>query len=119
VRDPFRWIAASSLIRPKNVEAVLKAFAVAREREARLILDIFGDGPDRSRLENVALELGCSESVKFRGHVRRQALFAELEKAYQNRDWFLQRIKVDPMMDPLKGDPRFEAIVKKLNFPNS
>jgi len=81
VRDPFRWIAASSLIRPKNVEAVLKAFAVAREREARLILDIFGDGPDRSRLLNVALELGCSESVKFRGHVRRQALFAELEKA--------------------------------------
>jgi TolB-like protein len=49
----------------------------------------------------------------------KDAAFAELEKAYQNHDWFLQRIKVDPMMDPLKGDPRFEAIVKKLNFPNS
>jgi TolB-like protein len=45
------------------------------------------------------------------------AAFAELEKAYQNHDWFLQRIKVDPMMDPLRGDPRFDEIVKKLNFP--
>jgi len=81
VRDPFRWVTASSLIRPKNVEAVLKAFAFAREREAGLILDIFGDGPDCSRLESIASELGCSESVRFRGHVRRQDLFAELEEA--------------------------------------
>jgi TolB-like protein/Tfp pilus assembly protein PilF len=44
--------------------------------------------------------------------------FVELEKAYQNHDWFLQRIKVDPFMDPLRGDPRFDAMVKRLNFPN-
>ena len=43
--------------------------------------------------------------------------FAELEKAYQNHDWFLQRIKVDPFMDPLRDDPRFDAIVKRLNYP--
>ncbi len=42
--------------------------------------------------------------------------FAELEKAYQNHDWFLQRIKVDPFMDPLRDDPRFDEFVKKLNF---
>lgn len=47
----------------------------------------------------------------------KDAAFAELEKAYQNHDWFLQRIKVDPMMDPLRDDPRFDAIVKRLNFP--
>ncbi len=45
--------------------------------------------------------------------------FAELEKAYQNRDWFLQRIKVDPFMDPLRNDPRFDELVRKLNFPHS
>ena len=48
----------------------------------------------------------------------KNAAFAELEKAYQNHDWFLQRIKVDPLADPLRGDPRFDAIVKRLNFPN-
>lgn len=47
----------------------------------------------------------------------KDAAFAELEKAYQNRDWFLQRIKVDPMMDPLRDDPRFDSMVKRLKFP--
>jgi len=47
----------------------------------------------------------------------KDAAFAELERAYQNHDWFFQRIKVDPMMDPLRDDPRFDAMVKRLNFP--
>jgi hypothetical protein len=47
----------------------------------------------------------------------KNAAFAELEKSFQNRDWFLPRIKVDPFMDPLRGDPRFDAMVKRLNLP--
>jgi serine/threonine protein kinase len=43
--------------------------------------------------------------------------FAELEIAYREHDWFLQRIKVDPFMDPLRDDPRFADLVKRLNFP--
>lgn len=43
--------------------------------------------------------------------------FASLEKAYRDHDWFLQRIKVDPFMDPLRDDPRFAEMVKRLNFP--
>jgi glycosyltransferase involved in cell wall biosynthesis len=81
VRDHFSWVTASSLIRPKNVEAVLRAFAFARAREPRLTLAIFGEGPDRSRLEAIALDLGCTQSVSFKGHVRREALFAEMERA--------------------------------------
>ena len=37
-----------------------------------------------------------------------------LERAY--RDRALSNIKVDPMLDPLRGDPRFEALVAKI-FP--
>jgi TolB-like protein/Tfp pilus assembly protein PilF len=44
--------------------------------------------------------------------------FAELEKAYQNHDWFLQRVKVDPFMDPLRDDPRFDELVRRLKFPD-
>jgi TolB-like protein/Tfp pilus assembly protein PilF len=47
----------------------------------------------------------------------RDAAFAELEKAFKNRDWFLNRIKVDPFMDPLRDDPRFETMVERLNLP--
>jgi TolB-like protein/Flp pilus assembly protein TadD len=48
----------------------------------------------------------------------KDAAFAELEKAYQNHDWFLQRIKVDPFADPLRDDPRFNEMVKRLKFPD-
>src|SRR6266436_610895 len=43
--------------------------------------------------------------------------FAELEKAYQAHDWFFQRLKVDPFMDPLRDDPRFKNLVRRLGLP--
>lgn len=80
-RGRFRWITASSLIPAKNVEAVIRAFAKARRREPRLTLRVCGDGPDRSRLERLALKLGCSDAVSFAGHISRDALFSELQRA--------------------------------------
>ncbi len=43
------------------------------------------------------------------------ALGAELEKAFENRDWVLHRLKVDPFMDPLRDDPRFKEMLKRFN----
>ena len=37
-----------------------------------------------------------------------------LERAYQDRGPDIAFIKVDPMLDPLRGDPRFEALVAKV-----
>lgn len=47
----------------------------------------------------------------------RDDAFAELERAYEEKDWQLQRIKVDPFMDSLRDDPRYKAMLKKMNFP--
>ena len=47
----------------------------------------------------------------------RDAAFAELERSYKARDWFLQRLKTDPFMEPLRGDPRYPAMLKRLNLP--
>ena len=42
---------------------------------------------------------------------------AELENSVLEHDYLLPRIKVEPFLDPLRGDPRFDRIVKQLNFP--
>jgi tetratricopeptide (TPR) repeat protein len=46
----------------------------------------------------------------------KEAAFAELEKAYKHHDWFLQRLKVDPYMDPLRDDPRFKDLLKRIGL---
>ena len=41
-----------------------------------------------------------------------------LEKALQRRDQGLQVLKTDPLMDPLRREPRFQAVERALKFPN-
>jgi hypothetical protein len=42
--------------------------------------------------------------------------FALLERAYEERDWTLREVKMTPMLDPLRADPRFLKLLKKLNL---
>jgi eukaryotic-like serine/threonine-protein kinase len=44
--------------------------------------------------------------------------FAELEKSLAANDWDINRLKVDPFMDPLRGDARFAALLERLNLPS-
>ena len=43
--------------------------------------------------------------------------FAELEKAYIARDWGIARLSVDPFVDPLRDDPRFKDLVRRMKLP--
>jgi TolB-like protein/lipoprotein NlpI len=42
--------------------------------------------------------------------------FAELEESFGERDCYLGRLTVDPFMDPLRDDPRFKSLLKRMNL---
>ena len=46
----------------------------------------------------------------------RDRAFSLLEQAYAEKDWTLREVKISPLLDPLRGDPRFAKLLKKLNL---
>jgi TolB-like protein/Tfp pilus assembly protein PilF len=54
----------------------------------------------------------------YAGLGEKNAAFAELEDAYGQRDWRMSALlKVEPMLDPLRDDPRYKDLLKRLNLP--
>ena len=56
-----------------------------------------------------------AEALAWRGE--KDKAFAWLERAYQQRDGGLSEVKVDQLLGRLHGDPRFKAVLKKMNLP--
>jgi tetratricopeptide (TPR) repeat protein len=44
--------------------------------------------------------------------------FEWLEKAYEERDQGMLYMKVDATLDPLRSDPRFQDLLRRMNFPS-
>jgi tetratricopeptide (TPR) repeat protein len=43
--------------------------------------------------------------------------FGELEKTFNERGFYVLFLRFDPFMDPLRDDPRFKEMLKRLNLP--
>jgi tetratricopeptide (TPR) repeat protein len=48
---------------------------------------------------------------------KKQRALDWLQKAYENRDPYMVFIRVDLGLDPLRSDPRFLALLRRMNFP--
>jgi hypothetical protein len=43
--------------------------------------------------------------------------FEYLEKSYQERELWMAYLQVDARLDSLRGDPRFDELVKRVGLP--
>jgi tetratricopeptide (TPR) repeat protein len=44
-------------------------------------------------------------------------VFQWLDRAYENREFWLVYLKGEPYWDPLRADPRFQKLLDRINFP--
>lgn len=78
-------LAVSQLVKRKNVDVVIRAFAKVAEGAPHARLRIVGEGPERSALASLTHHLGIHERVTFTGFVRH----AEVHEKYRRADIFV------------------------------
>jgi glycosyltransferase involved in cell wall biosynthesis len=71
---PLRLLFVGRVDREKGVGRLVQIAAVLKKKRIRFILDVVGDGPERSTFEKDAARLGLTASVQFHGWQSRHAL---------------------------------------------
>ena len=56
-------------------------------------------------------------AVLYAGLGDKDKAFAELEKSFNARGIEVPGLNVDPLMDPLRDDPRFADLIKRVGLP--
>jgi tetratricopeptide (TPR) repeat protein len=46
----------------------------------------------------------------------RDRAFKSLDKAIDKREWFVGMLRVDPLLDPLRSDPRYEGLLRRVGL---
>jgi TolB-like protein len=73
-----------------------------------------------SRLEEHVQKNGIGRyeiALVYAGLGKKDEAFTWLEKSYDVRDKGLTYLKIDPCMDPLRSDPRFASLVRRVGLP--
>ena len=102
-----RGRVSSRLTAPSSMMRLGYAYARAGRREEALqILDqVKALGPSNVGLAQLYAVLGENDQA-----------FASLERAYQKHDFGLANLRVSPFFDPLRSDPRFKQMLKKVGL---
>jgi TolB-like protein/thioredoxin-like negative regulator of GroEL len=90
-----------------NAYARMRRVAEAREMISELQKQVQNTGVGRYEIALVYAGLGEKEEA-----------FAWLEKSFVARDKGLTYLKIDPCLDPLRLDPRFQDLVRRVGLPS-
>ena len=77
-RDANRIVFVGRLSAQKGIEMALRALALMKRS---IVLEVIGDGPDRSGLIDLAGQLGLADRILWRGHVKHGELPQSLSRA--------------------------------------
>jgi len=84
-----------------------------RDEDARRVLADLHQGYQRGTVQAVdvaAVHLGLGEF---------ELALDWMERAYDDRNWQMAFLAVEPIFDPLRDHPRFQALIERLDFPPS
>jgi tetratricopeptide (TPR) repeat protein len=110
--DAIRYLQKQDLQRGFDVAAACAA--AGQKAEARRKL---ADGLRRHREQASYIRPGWVAEV-YANLGERDAAFRWLERAFHERDVWLALLKVWPPFDPLRSDPRFDDLLRRMNFPS-
>lgn len=107
----FKTVVELSERNPSLLALLGYAYASAgKDDEARAILKEFDSGAVKrpaSQIETAMIYIALGD---------RDRAFEWLEKAYEERAWQLGFLNVEPIFDPLREDPRFTDLVRRVNL---
>jgi serine/threonine-protein kinase len=89
--------------------------------EAQSVREAFARRGWRGYLELIASDKRPSTSAHFVALVlaelgKKDEAFAQLERSYREREAFHAYIKVEPLLDPLRSDPRFASLLSRIGL---
>ncbi len=79
--DEIRLIFAGRLVWVKGLMCLLQALILRKKDFNKVRLDIYGKGPEESRLKKFVSSKNLEDMVYFRGNIPHEKLIAELKKA--------------------------------------
>jgi DNA-binding LacI/PurR family transcriptional regulator len=85
------------------------------------ISKVLRDHPDisdetRERVLKYVKKVDYQPNILARGQAEESSKFAWFERAYEKQSNILIYIKVSPWFDPLRGDPRFQDLVRRIGL---
>ncbi len=104
----------SALSRGSPLALGYLGYALARSGERTQALRVLGRLRALSKQRYVS---SLSFALVYAGLGEKDQAFVWLEKAYEERSSPLYMLKVDPKWDPLRSDPRFNDLLRRIGLP--